>query len=503
MATKNKKKKKKKNKQKFSKLQFAVLIRTVLPMLVMGVAIIVAGTMSAAASLQQEVYRSLGAAGSAVASSLDEMYPGDYQLIKGDGIAYLIKGRKELTGDFSFIDRIAKDSGMEVSLIYGDGRFVTTLKDENGDRYIGSGVHPNIVREMSEKQKTLNYRSEIGRGQIFYVAYVPLYNSDGSQVGMIGTAVSEAMVRSEVTAAARPIWIITILGMLVASFISIRYTNRIISAIRSMHKFLSRMVMGRLNNEMDESVLKRRDEIGATGESIVRMQNAVRVLVECDPLTTLYNRRSGDAKLKALLRKAAQTGAPFCVALGDIDFFKKVNDTYGHDAGDAVLKFVSAAMKDLVNGRGFAVRWGGEEFFLVFEEMGLIEVAAAIENFLEAIRASVVHHGGQSIRFTMSVGLVEGDPTRDAQEMTKEADEKLYYAKEHGRDQLVVTPGEEQPSYRDLLKQEQESDRNETLITFSDEFLDSENLMQLLSENALKEMEEQDGKDRKDGDENG
>ncbi len=495
MATTKKKKKKKKKKQGLSKLQLAVLLRTVLPMLLMGVAVIVAGTLSATSAMEDEVYRSLGAAASSVASAYDQMYPGDYDLKRGNGYVSLFKGDKELTGEFDFPDRILHDSGMDVSLIYEDARILTTLRDEEGSRYVASGVHPNVVREMGEKQRTLNFRTEIQKGEIYYVAYVPLYNSDGSQVGMVGTAVSEKKVKAEEAAASRPIWIITILGMLVASFISIRYTNRIISAIRSMHKFLSRMVMGRLNNEMDESVLKRRDEIGATGESIVRMQNAVRVLVECDPLTTLYNRRSGDAKLKALLRKAAQTGAHFCVALGDIDFFKKVNDTYGHDAGDAVLKFVSAALKDLVNGRGFAVRWGGEEFFLVFEDMDLIHVAAAIENFLEAIRGSVVRHGGQSIRFTMSVGLVEGDTTRDAQDMTKEADEKLYYAKEHGRDQLVVTPGVEQPSYRDLVKQEQESVTNETLIAFSDEILDSENLMQLLSENALKEMEEQDGKD--------
>ena len=98
MATeKKKKRKKKKNKQKFSKLQFAVLIRTVLPMLVMGIAIITAGTMSAASALQEEVYRSLGAAASAVASAYDEMYPGDYRMITIDQVAYLVKGEKELT----------------------------------------------------------------------------------------------------------------------------------------------------------------------------------------------------------------------------------------------------------------------------------------------------------------------------------------------------------------------------------------------------------------------
>ena len=66
-----------------------------------------------------------------------------------------------------------------------------------------------------------------------------------------------------------------------------------------------------------------------------------------------------------------KSGIPFCVVLGDIDFFKKVNDTYGHDAGDEILKFVALELRRMMLGKGFATRWGGEEFLLVFDNMDI------------------------------------------------------------------------------------------------------------------------------------
>ncbi|MBR5422273.1 MAG: diguanylate cyclase [Lachnospiraceae bacterium] len=482
-------------KEKMGKLQLAVLVRTILPMLVMGALIIVVSMIFSRSSLEEESYRSLEAVASSVAEAYELMYPGDYELVTAGSLASLYKGEQELTGDFTYIDAISQSSGMDITLFYKDARILTTLKDENGNRYVGSGVHPAIMRDMENKMNVLTYRTQIGEGHSYYVCYVPLLNSDGSLIGMVGTAITAEEVQRETTVAFRPICIITILGLLIASFISIRYTRSIVTAVDSIHAFLSRMVAGKLSNELPDEVTKRGDEIGEIGGDIVRMQNAVRVLVECDPLTTLYNRRSGDARLKKIMRSARETGEPFCLCIGDIDFFKKVNDTYGHDAGDAVLKHVSKELKETMNGRGFAVRWGGEEFLLIFEDTDLITAGAILEDFLDRIRASKVVHGGQTIKITMTIGLVEGDPSRSAEDMTKEADGKLYFGKEHGRNQLVVTPGEEQPSYRELLAEEEEEENNSTVITFSEEILDSENLMQLMSDLAVEELGGEGGKD--------
>ena len=473
--------------KKIGKLQMAVLLRTILPVLVMCIVILVAVMLNTRSSLEKQVYSSLEAVAVSVAQAYDEMYPGDYVLV-GDKIVSLYKGEKELTGDHAYLDSVGESCGMNITLFYKDARILTTLKDKDGVRYIGSGVHTSIISEMERKMMPLKFKTEIEEGKYYYVCYVPLINSDGSLAGMVGTAITAAEVRREETSSSVPIWIITVLGLLTASIISIRYTNSIVSAVKSMHSFLSNMVSGKLSNEMPHDVLTRGDEIGATGEDIVRMQNAVRILVECDPLTTLYNRRCGDAKFKVIQKRSVESGTPFCIAIGDIDFFKKVNDTYGHDAGDVVLKYVAGELKNLMAGRGHAVRWGGEEFLLIFEDMRLVPAAASIETFIDKIRAAHITYGAQDIRVTMTIGLVEGTPDKSMEEMVKEADEKLYYGKQNGRNQLVVTPGEPQPSYRLLLVEEMDMLRSDTVITFSEDFLDSENLMKLLSDNALKDI---------------
>ncbi len=475
-------------KKMIGKLQMAVLLRTILPVLVMCIIILIAVMLRTRSSLEEEVYRSLEAVAESVVAAYDVMYPGDYVLV-GDKVVSLYKGDQELTEDHAYLDSVAESSGMALTMFYKDARILTTLKDKDGVRYIGSGVHTSVISEMERKKAPLHYKTEIETGKYYYACYVPLINSDGELAGMVGTAVTAAEVRREEASASAPIWIITLLGLLTASIVSIRYTNSIVSAVKSMHFFLSNMVAGKLSNEMPLEVLTRGDEIGATGEDIVRMQNAVRILVECDPLTTLYNRRCGDAKFKAIQKKSVESGSPFCIAIGDIDFFKKVNDTYGHDAGDVVLKHVAAELKNLMAGRGHAVRWGGEEFLLIFEDMRLVPAAASIETFIDKIRAAHITYGALDIRVTMTIGLVEGTPEKSLEDMVKEADEKLYYGKQNGRNQLVVTPNEPQPSYRLLLVEEMDMLKSDTVITFSDELLDSENLMKLLSDNALKDIE--------------
>jgi predicted signal transduction protein with EAL and GGDEF domain len=166
-----------------------------------------------------------------------------------------------------------------------------------------------------------------------------------------------------------------------------------------------------------------------------------------------------------------------------------VNDTYGHDAGDEVLKFVAGELKELMGGRGHAVRWGGEEFLLIFEDMSLISAGAALEEYIDRLHGLSVNYNHQTLRVTMTIGLVEGSGKTDLEELIKQADEKLYYGKEHGRDQLVVTMDGAQPCYRMLQVFQQEEKRGDTMITFSDEILDAENPMQLFADIAMREAE--------------
>ena len=407
--------------KKIGKLQIAILLSTVLPMLAMGCIIVAFAIRHYEGVFVDEVDRSLKATANSVLVTYDELYPGDY-VLQGEGSAYvsLYKGEKELTGEFEIIDRMKEETGMEVTLFYKDARILTTLRDKDGNRCVATGVNGAVYSAMEREDDALRFRADIN-GTDYYVCYIPLYNSDGTFIGMIGTGRKATEVLAEINGSIIPMLIVTILSMLVASIISIRYTTGIVSAVGDIKSFLQTVIGGKVDAVMNERTQKRNDEIGETGAAVVKMRDVLRVMVEKDPLTLLYNRRYGTGRMKNVQASFLRTGQPFEMAIGDIDFFKKVNDTYGHDAGDEILKFVAEELRKMMLGCGFAVRWGGEEFLLVFETADVNTARGKIETLLEKLRKSTISYGDYNIN-----------------DLIKRADAGLYYGKEHGRNQLVL-----------------------------------------------------------------
>ena len=159
-------------------------------------------------------------------------------------------------------------------------------------------------------------------------------------------------------------------------------------------------------------------------------------MVDQDALTELYNRRCADRKLKQVIRKYETQGTPFCLAIGDIDFFKKVNDSYGHDCGDMILKNISVKLKTHLYANGFVARWGGEEFLLVFERTEINDAYKILTALLNDIRTMESTYENHIIQVTMTFGLTAGDTT-DLVQLLRQADDRLYYGKTHGRNQIV------------------------------------------------------------------
>jgi diguanylate cyclase (GGDEF)-like protein len=161
---------------------------------------------------------------------------------------------------------------------------------------------------------------------------------------------------------------------------------------------------------------------------------AVRYIANHDYLTGLLNRRAffeqGEKRYAALLK----SGKPVATALMDIDFFKKINDQYGHDGGDEALRHLAALLKEHFAAQ-LVARAGGEEFFLLFDEAGSAFVQC--EAFRIKVEHSQVSFGEIVFAFTMSIGLSIGQGGNlDAQ--LKSADENLYRAKQSGRNQTVL-----------------------------------------------------------------
>lgn len=153
-----------------------------------------------------------------------------------------------------------------------------------------------------------------------------------------------------------------------------------------------------------------------------------------DMLTKLWNRLF---LMQYMEKKVASPDIFLSIAIGDIDFFKKVNDTYGHECGDEVLRTLAAVFKKEMEGHGVVARWGGEEFIFVFEGVNGDEAMVLLDHLQRAIRDTVINYEGLQLKVTMTFGLVEYDTKLRLDENINIADERLYIGKEKGRDRII------------------------------------------------------------------
>ena len=159
-----------------------------------------------------------------------------------------------------------------------------------------------------------------------------------------------------------------------------------------------------------------------------------------DMLTGLYNRRKAVEYLESLTAKKKPQGkdySGFSLCICDIDFFKKVNDNYGHDAGDKVLKGIAEIFREEMKEKTFAARWGGEEFLLLFPGCNGDNAYMELEKIRRKIKEMKVKTEKEDIGVTMTFGLTEYDFNSDLDLAIKEADKKLYIGKEQGRDRII------------------------------------------------------------------
>jgi two-component system cell cycle response regulator len=175
-----------------------------------------------------------------------------------------------------------------------------------------------------------------------------------------------------------------------------------------------------------------------------RLRDSVNASIELavtDALTGLHNRRYLDNHMAALFDESAMRARPMSVLILDIDRFKLINDTHGHDAGDEVLREFAARVKANTRIVDIVARFGGEEIVVAVPDTALDGASAIAERIRERIEAEPfpVHRGTRQIRLTVSIGVASrraGDPS--CMDMLKRADEALYQAKDSGRNRVVA-----------------------------------------------------------------
>ncbi|MBD5545110.1 MAG: GGDEF domain-containing protein [Lachnospiraceae bacterium] len=177
---------------------------------------------------------------------------------------------------------------------------------------------------------------------------------------------------------------------------------------------------------------------------ILHMQSALKAqnirldtLASLDPLTKLFNRRSMEQHLNHTMEAARTAGTVFSVIIADIDDFKKINDTYGHDFGDKVLSNVSNILKSQMRDEDYVCRWGGEEFLLLIHANK--EIAKTVgERIRSEIEKSIVTDSDNSVSVTMTFGVMGYIPGYSIDKLISLADENLYKGKQNGKNQVVA-----------------------------------------------------------------
>jgi diguanylate cyclase (GGDEF)-like protein len=165
---------------------------------------------------------------------------------------------------------------------------------------------------------------------------------------------------------------------------------------------------------------------------MLRVMEQTYLQAATDPLTGLLNRRSLENKIHELLRGQQQ----FAVAMGDLDNFKMLNDTHGHDAGDRALRVFARTVRTALRGDDLVSRYGGEEFVLVFPGLSATGAARALERVREALALAV--GAGTAPPFTASFGVAASADANGLEELLRLADAALFQAKRQGRNRVVV-----------------------------------------------------------------
>jgi len=187
-----------------------------------------------------------------------------------------------------------------------------------------------------------------------------------------------------------------------------------------------------LNNTLQEKVDERTRDL-------TNVNQELELLVTQDHLTGLFNRRHFDKRFEEEFRRSKRYQRELSVAVLDIDFFKSINDTFGHAVGDEVLKKLGAFLKTSVRDSDIVARTGGEEFCIVLTETGGQAAQAFLERFRQGVSELAFNAEGRDFKVTCSIGVAVLDAaTETAEELLFRADQSLYNAKNNGRNQVLL-----------------------------------------------------------------
>ena len=226
-------------------------------------------------------------------------------------------------------------------------------------------------------------------------------------------------------------------GVVIAVLTGHRLARRVLTPLDKLREGTERFGNGDLGYRIQ---IGNDDEFGQLAKTFNEMADQLEFLASYDSLTGLLNKREFEVRLNDEVRRARRARHPFVLLLQDLDDFKLVNDTHGHQAGDQALQKLAALLKTQVRDADYIGRYGGEEFGIILTDTSEQDGRETAERIRQVVEAEqFVVNEDIDIRITMSIGLAcYPDDAANADALIARADEALYRAKEEGRNQVVA-----------------------------------------------------------------
>lgn len=416
-------------------LYASFLMMTLLPLFIFGIIVTSFISFIMRQSIENQTKDELKNIANSVLASYDVAFEGDYNLMVFKKDQSLYKGETNIMEKTEVIDSIKNTSGIDVSIYFANISMITTITDKDGKRIINHMAADKITEDVLVNRNDMFYDNVEIENTPYFAYFKPIFSIDGDTcIGMIGAAKSMDWLQHSINSAIIKNFLIMIAFMIATAYVIVRFTSQIMDCIRKILDFLAEIAGNNLNAKLDDTVQGRTDELGEIGQASVKLQLSLRKLIERDALTGLFNRRAAEKKLDQL----EKDGIKSSISIGDIDFFKKFNDSFGHECGDVVLKEVAACLNEGMRGKGFVARWGGEEFLLVFENIEEMAAGLFLTDILQSVRDRDVVYQDEVHAVTMTFGVTGRLDGENVSDQIRRADDMLYEGKQGGRNRVIV-----------------------------------------------------------------
>lgn len=350
----------------------------------------------------------------------------------------LLAVESSITGLESLMQTVAHSESIQLSLLGKNG---SILSSSSQGYTPGTPAHPgaeSLAKLYNNPMRPATYISNQGAKVIGIFSPLPRLSWGIMMEKSYDLAFAEVMDLKNIT-----LTIIAILLSIVA-IAAFFLSYSILSPLKTLINGAIRVANGDLNVKLP---IKQRDELGVTisvfNDMVIRLQKTrkqLEKLATVDSLTGLFNRKYLMESLALHVKRFTRHQTPFSILMADLDHFKKVNDRYGHLAGDAVLVKIADVFNDTLRSIDIAGRYGGEEFLIILENTQEQEAWQTAERIRQAVEDSSVTMAGEIIKITISIGIATSSNKimMNNGQLIGLADKALYEAKQNGRNRTVL-----------------------------------------------------------------